>query len=387
MPSEYAGERLRSVRQLMGISQVELASATGFSQSLLSQVENGARDASEEMLDAVARATETPRSFFEAMPPDIPLGTLRFRKNSQARQTDTKRTKALFDEAHRITVQLLEDVDYPKPDLPVVLNDPTPDDLEDLAVAVRESLQLTDEGPIRHLSRSCERIGIAVVPLTLPNVGEVEEDAVGHFGLSFWPGKDDHALIGYFTGGGGDRQRFTLAHELGHLTLHSRRRNVRDAEREANYFASALLVPRHRAEEMFAEDVTLSDLQRMKVRWGVSIQALIMRGAHLGLIDEKRKTSLFKQLSSRGWRKNEPGVVHAEEPLLLWTLLSRIYGSEGLSASQSLGLGSVILRSIAPRPSTTSATKEEAPDRGALTIQGEGLRVADQKVKRLDHWR
>ena len=114
-------------------------------------------------------------------------------------------------------------------------------------------------------------------------------------------------LWGDFTGAGGDRQRFTLAHEICHLVLHSRRRHVKNPEAEANRFAAALLVPRNRAEEMFAEEVTLGDLRQMKVRWGISIQALIMRAANLALMDEKRKASLFKQLSSRGWRKNEPG--------------------------------------------------------------------------------
>ena len=268
----------------------------------------------------------------------------------------------------------------------MITSDPDTHDLEELASSVRETLQLTDDGPIRHLSRSCERIGIAVVPLTLPNVGDVEEDAVGHFGVSFWPGRDEHALIGYFTGGGGDRQRFTLAHELGHLALHSRRRSVRDAEKEANYFASALLVPKHRAEEMFASDVTLSDLQGMKVRWGVSMQALIMRGAHLGLIDEKRKTSLFKQISSRGWRKNEPGVVHPEEPLLLWTLIKKAYGVDALNASQALGLGSVVLRSIAPRPSGQVPRKGASQSDGG-SVKNEKVGGYREGVASLDAWR
>ena len=86
MTTALTGERIRSVRQLLGISQVDLADAASVSQSLISQVENGTREASEELVQAVATATGTPRSFFDFMPPDIPIGTLRFRKLAAARQ-------------------------------------------------------------------------------------------------------------------------------------------------------------------------------------------------------------------------------------------------------------------------------------------------------------
>lgn len=353
MLTPLAGERIRAVRQLLGISQVELAAATEISQSMISQVENGVKEAGSELLDSIARATATPRSFFDVVPPDLPLGTLRFRKMSTAKVGESKRVKVLFDEAYRVASDLLNESGYPRPTLPTRSEEPSHEDLEELAAATRDALQLSGDGPIRHLTRACERGGIAVVPLTLPNMEDSEDDVVGHFGISCWLSKDDPAVIGYFSGGSGDRQRYTIAHELGHLVLHSRRRVIRDPEAEANYFASALLVPKHRAEEMFsAGNVTLSTLQRMKAHWGVSIQALIMRGSNLGLIDEARKTSLFKQLSARGWRKNEPVQVHPEEPLLIWRLLGHKFGSpvEYRAVGEVVGLGAIVLRSLAPRP-------------------------------------
>ncbi|MGH3795286.1 MAG: helix-turn-helix domain-containing protein [Pseudonocardiaceae bacterium] len=356
MSAPLAGERIRAIRQLVGISQVDLARAAHVSQPLISQIENGAREASREVLELIAEATATPLSFFYIVPPDIPLGTLRFRKMCGAKAGDTKRVKVLFDEAYRVLTDLLSEVNYPRPDLPVALAEPSPQDIEKIATATREALQLSDDGPIRHITRACERAGVAVVPLTLPSVGDDEEEAVGHFGVSCWLSKDEPAVIGYFSGGPGDRQRYTIAHELGHLVLHSKRRAVRDPEQEANYFAGALLVPEHRAREMFADDVTLGSLQQMKASWGVSIQALIMRGANLGLIDDKRKLSLFKQISSRGWRKNEPVTVHPEEPLLAWKLLTRKFGAplQYSRAVDELGLGAVVLRSLIPKPSTAS---------------------------------
>lgn len=352
MPTALAGERIKSVRLLFGISQVDLAEAASVSQSLISQVENGTREASEELVQAIALATATPRSFFDIMPPDIPFGTLRFRKLASARQTDTKRVKALFDEAFRVVTELMESASYPVPNLPVATGEVSLGEIEEFAERTREALQLDAEGPIKHLTRACERAGIAVVPITLPNADDDENESIGHFGVSCWPSRDEPALIGYFSGGPGDRHRYTIAHELAHLVLHSNRRVIKDPETEANAFAGALLLPEAVAREIFSSTITLSDLWRLKAYWGISGQALIMRGAKLGLIDEQRKVSLFKQLSARGFRKSEPVTVHREEPALVWRLLGHRFGEPVAypRVADTLGLQAVVLRSLAPTP-------------------------------------
>ena len=266
------GERIRSVRQLFGISQVELAHAASVSQSLISQVENGTREASEELVRAVADATATPLSFFDIMPPDIPLGTLRFRKFASARQSDTKRVKIHLDEAFRVVAELLDDANYPIPNLPVAAGEISPHEVESLAERTRETLQLDTDSPIKHLTRACERAGIAIVPITLPNADDDEDEAVGHFGVSCWPSRDEPALIGYFSGGPGDRHRYTIAHELGHLVLHSNRRDNPRPGNRGQLVCGALLVPEARAREIFSSPVTLSELLRLKAYWGVPLK-------------------------------------------------------------------------------------------------------------------
>lgn len=352
-PIGLAGERIRTARYLLGISQEELATATGVSKQLISAVESGTRLATESLLAAAASATALPRSFFDAVPPELPPDTLRFRKLATAKRGETKRTEALLGEIFRVVQGLMIEAHYPPPNLPTILDDPAPDDIERLAEETREALGIGPDGPVRHVTRACERGGIAVVPLSLPGEEVGAGETVGHFGASCWPGGSEPGLIGYFPGGEGDRQRYTLGHELGHLVLHSRRRFITDPEAEANRFAGAFLIPRERALEAWSDaPLTLRNFQFMKAHWGVSIQALIMRGAQLGLIDETRKTSLFKQISARGWRKAEPVLVHREEPVLVWKLLTAKFGKQAVyqRAGDPLGLGAMYLRSIAPRP-------------------------------------
>lgn len=350
MPTPLAGERIRALRHLLAITQEELAHASGVAQSTISEIERARFAASDEIIDAIARATNTPRRFFDVMPPDVPLGTLRFRKYATARRGEAKQVKALFDEAYRITNELLTDAGYGGPTLPYATGDVCGDDIENLAAQTREALQIGGDGPMMHVTRACERAGIAVVPLTLPGE-EDETQKVDHFGISYWPSPHEPALIAYFTGGPGDRLRFTLGHELGHLVLHSRRRVVADPEGEAHRFAGALLVPRKRAEEMLSGPVVLTDLARMKATWGVSIQALIMRGWHLGLIDDARKKSLFIQLGVRGWKKQEPVQVGHEEPILVRKLLTARYGRHmsDMKIADEVGIHTMTLRSLAPK--------------------------------------
>jgi Zn-dependent peptidase ImmA (M78 family) len=117
------------------------------------------------------------------------------------------------------------------------------------------------------------------------------------------------AVIGVNTHHAPVRQNFTTAHELGHLLLHDQeqlhidkefRVRLRDdvssqgtdeAEREANFFAASILMPRRFLEEDLIneeyvdllDDDCLADLAR---KFGVSAQALVNRLKNLGYIPE-----------------------------------------------------------------------------------------------------
>lgn len=117
---------------------------------------------------------------------------------------------------------------------------------------------------------------------------------------------DDQVIIGVNSLHHPNRQRFTIAHEIGHMLLHkgeevhvdrTYRVNLRDDlssqavsrdEIQANAFAAALLMP----EEMLIEDLRGQDidfenedqLRVLAAKYGVSFQALNLRLANLGLL-------------------------------------------------------------------------------------------------------
>lgn len=348
------GERLRTLRDLLGLTQEQLAKMSGVKQSWISQVETSTRDATDEGLRAIAEATDTPFAFFSVQPSTVPLDSLRFRKRASASAVMTRRVHTFFAESYRVNEMLLTSENYPTPPLPYATADNLEqDDIEELAARTRVALRLAPDKPIPHLTRALERAGVSVAPLVLTDAPEDGSSSGSHFGASYWGGIGEAAFIGYFPGHQGDRERFTLAHEIGHLVLHTFRPRAVDAEREADRFAGALLVPRDRAQESISERNNLSDYTRLKANWGVSIQAMIQRGYALGLVGETRRRSLFVQLSSKGWRKQEPVHVGREAPLLLWTLMRRRYGPKPYrAAAEELAVPPTMLRSIAPTPDT-----------------------------------
>jgi Zn-dependent peptidase ImmA (M78 family)/DNA-binding XRE family transcriptional regulator len=351
MSSPFAGERLRTAREIFGITQDELHNRAGLSQSLLSQVERGQKPASPELISAVAESLGLPLTFFDVVPDDVPLDSLRFRKQRTASAVTTRRAQALFQEAFRVSRILVERSHFPHASLPYATGDITDDDIIEFAARTRHALQVALDKPIPHLARAVERGGIPVAPIVLPDPEDSPLSKNHHFGLSYWGGPDEHAFIGYFPGHAGDRDRFTLAHELGHLVLHLRRRAV-DPEREANLFAGELLIPFDRARETLGMGLTLSDYARVKAVWGVSMQGLIMRAKQLGVISDDRSTSLWKQINARGWRRQEPVTVQPERPVLLARLRSHVFGDRPLrELEDELALPVVLLKSfLDPEP-------------------------------------
>jgi Zn-dependent peptidase ImmA (M78 family)/DNA-binding XRE family transcriptional regulator len=350
----FAGERIRAAREIFGLTQEALEEAAGVSQSLISQVERGQKDATEDLVKAVADATNLPIEFFDVTPHEIPLDSLRFRKQASASATTTRRARALFHEAYRLSADLVDQVGYHQPTLPVAQGTLEESDIVELAAATREALQLDPERPVPHVMRAVERGGVPVAPIVLPNGDDGATARNRHYGLSYWGGPGDHAFIGYFPGSQGDRDRFTLAHELGHLVLHSKRRSE-DPEQEANLFAGEFLMPRDRALEALGPNLNLMDYARLKAKWGISIQGLVMRAKRVGAIDESRSTSLWKQISARGWRLEEPVPVEPEQPALLARLVATAYGEKPASElTRLLALSPILVRSLIPQIAATS---------------------------------
>jgi len=133
-----------------------------------------------------------------------------------------------------------------------------------------------------------------------------------------------------------EHSRFDAAHELGHLILHKHGApHGRDAESQANSFASAFLMPEGSVlAHPPSRRPTLFELRSLKKIWGVSLSALAYRLHELNLLTDWQYRNLFMQMAKNGFLTNEPDSCHRESSLILPQLLQSLHQDKGLSRSR-----------------------------------------------------
>jgi transcriptional regulator with XRE-family HTH domain len=118
-----------------------------------------------------------------------------------------------------------------------------------------------------------------------------------------------------------ERQRFTLAHELGHMVMHQVPHP--EQEKQANSFAAELLMPaRAIRADLTRENLSVRRLLELKSQWKVSIWALLRRAHTLGVISDWQYRNLAVEMSSLGYRTAEPGELSYEAPTAVPSIIT-----------------------------------------------------------------
>lgn len=138
----------------------------------------------------------------------------------------------------------------------------------------------------------------------------------------------------------GDRQRFTLVHELGHLMLRGRLSVDLDEEKACNRFAGAFLFPQASVKQELGEHrnaIELKELGLLKEEFGLSMAGILDRALDLGIISSAYHSEQFKLFRSEGWYWKEPGQDYPTEKAhifeqLLFHALAEEYTGESKAA-------------------------------------------------------
>jgi Zn-dependent peptidase ImmA (M78 family)/predicted transcriptional regulator len=304
--------RLRSYRAIEGINQEELGHLLGISTPMVSAIESGRRAMSADLTQLGYSQERFPI-------PDMSAPLHRHRvsttvANKKRAQEILRLAGEVFHDLRGITERA------PRTTLERLSPPTSMEEVEELSLEVRYMLQHEESGPIRNLTSSIERAGVCIVPLTaLPGID----------GLSSWV--NGVPVIGISTSIPGDRFRFTLAHELMHLLVHSRPTDL--TEPEANRFAGALLMPRSEFEAVMPSRPQLRDFISLKSSWGIAVSALVYRAHELERLDDKRYRALQIQMSK--WRRSEPGTFQP----VFGELLPRLISVNGGAAEAASKLG------------------------------------------------
>ena len=362
------GTRVREARELRGLTQSQLAERLGVDHSTIALLEaDRIRELRPDLVQGLAQATSLPVAFLED--PDLrdfPIGSLLFRARGDMSKKEEAEARAWGSVIYRRVDSLAQRLKIPGVTLPRLI-DVTP---EEAATFTRAALGLSPDGPIPHLINAAERAGVLVLalPIEMPR-----RDA-----FSAWVGEAIlRPVIAVVTGVPGDRLRFSVAHELGHLVMHQGHpMRIHQIEDEAGSFAEALLMPAEGIAADLVPPLTLTQIARLKPRWGVSIQALVRRAYRLDLLTKRQYTYMFEQIGQRGWRLHEPDnlSVKVERPRAVRKMIEVLYGLplDYRRLAQDMRLHPHQVRQIVE----AHADRSELPPRGAV---GEPRVVAFRK--------
>jgi Zn-dependent peptidase ImmA (M78 family)/DNA-binding XRE family transcriptional regulator len=306
-------EMLTLARESRGDTQAEFSSKVGISQAELSKYETGVRIPSDELVRKMAKKLDYTPEFLYLGDSIRAFGSgcVYHRKRKSAKEPKLAQLLAIINVKRIQVKQLLRAVDNRPAASFEYLDIDEYQDRGGPAQVARElrALWHLPPGPIQNVVRAIEDAGGIVIRCNF-ETGKVDA-------LSQWiPGYPPIFLINDAIPT--DRLRFTLCHEIGHITMH--RVPTESMEREADQFAAEFLMPAKDIEP-YLTFINLPKLASLKPYWRVSMNALLYRAADLGTIDERRKSYLWFQMGKSGYRIHEPVEIAKEEPTLLKEVL------------------------------------------------------------------
>ncbi len=289
---QFNPEMLILAREAQGITQTGLSEKASISQSKISKIEDGILIPTNEDVLGFARVLNRPAEFFLQSGKATSSAVSFYRKTttlplSTFKQCNARMNIRRLEIQHRIAGQNVGKL--PLPYLPLDKSG-TP---SEAAKQLRKQWKLPS-GPIGNLTHFVEAAGCIVVHF---DFGTKKLD-----GLCLWSEGDVPFIFlnREFPAG---RMRLTLAHEIGHLVMH--RAPHDKVEDEAWEFAAEFLMPAEKiSQELYPLD--LGALSNLKLKWGVSMQALIKRAEALGKATPRYSRYLWMQMAKCGYRTQEP---------------------------------------------------------------------------------
>lgn len=312
----FNAERLKMARHRRKLSGKGLADEAGLTSVTVSKVENG-HQPDEATAQKLASALGYPIEFFFMENPEtLTTNDVSFR--SLKKMNSAERNASLAAGCFGIAFYdwIDQRFNLPEPDLIDLSKERERPEVA--ARLLRQHWGLGDR-PIGNLLKLYESKGIRILSLSenTPNV-----DA-----YSFWHA--DHPYVFLNQRKTAERSNFDSAHELAHLVLHfhagRKSAQIEDAEKQADQFASAFLMPEADVKSSVSHVYSSSQIIKAKGRWRVSAMALTTRLHTLGMLSDWNYRSIIIDLGQRGFRKGEPIGVERETSTVLAKVLSALW--------------------------------------------------------------
>lgn len=313
----FSISRLKLAKQRRGLSSRALAEKAGISPITLSRLEKGTHEPENDTIDRLASALAFPRGFFEKEEGDIQSEEgVSFRSMQKVTLGEKRSAIAASSLSYFVRDWIAERFNLPETQL---FDASSESDPEAIAYELRQYWAIGEQ-PISHMIKLLESKGIRVFSLI--------EETLNIDAYSCW--RNDEPYIFLNSKKSAEHNRFDCAHELGHLLLHKHGKSIqgKEAEQQANKFASAFLMPENDIRAKLPVAPSLITLIKAKKRWGVSVSALAYRLHKLGIFNEWQYRNIAIEIGQRGYRKMEPEPLPREQSVVWPLVLESLWRSK-----------------------------------------------------------
>jgi Zn-dependent peptidase ImmA (M78 family)/DNA-binding XRE family transcriptional regulator len=310
-------------RESRSVTQSELAKRLSVSQANISKIEAGMLGISDEQIKHIAEILDYQESFFFQPSPrhGFASNCLYHRKRQSVPVYELRRIIAEFRIFGLEVANLLRAVEIETENRFHRMDMVEYESPELIAQLLRRSWGLP-LGPIQNLTAAIENAGGIIIRCSF---GTRKIDAMSQWAADMPP------LIFVNSEAPGDRLRYSLAHEIGHIIMHQIPTN--DMEREADKFAAELLMPKVEIAP-YLSNVSIAKLASLKPHWKVSMAALLMRAGDLKKVTQRQKEYLWTEMGKRGYRLKEPIDIAIEQPRTIYDMVETHLNQLGYSVAE-----------------------------------------------------
>ena len=314
MDRKFSSKRLILARQRRRLTGKGLADVAGLSAITVSRLENGENEPDEQTIDKIASSLDYPTAFFYADDPDeLDTSAVSFRSLTKMSAKERDAAIAAGRVGLEVNDWLETEFSLPVPDLIDLSYETSPE----VAAKALRTYWCLGERPISNMLGLLEVKGVRVFALS--------EATKTVDAFSFWRDERPFVFLNNFKTA--EHSVFDAAHELAHLVMHRHAgpQPSRAAEREANEFASAFLMPENDVRSRIPRFVKVDAIIKAKSRWRVSAMAMAHRLHSLRLMTEWQYKSACIELGRRGFRTSEPGGIERETSTIWRKVLAQLW--------------------------------------------------------------
>lgn len=288
---EIFAQRLRQARILKKISMDQLVKLIGglVTKQAISKYESAKMKPTSTIMIALASALNVDVEYFlRPFAFDANQFQVSFRNKSNTSAKEVKALKVQIRDQIERYLEIEELLGKPSNNMPRSEGPAvsTPEQMRELAQEVRRDWNLGEDA-IGNVQDVLESKGIKVIATEAP---------IDFDGVSGVVGNNDYIVVLNSAQPHVERRRFTGMHELGHLLYNNRfspELTPRQQEKLCNAFASEMLLPTSTLQRFFSpgEKISLSELKKVQLVYGISIDAIIHKLHELGIVNDSRYRS------------------------------------------------------------------------------------------------